>query len=129
MGRFGILIIVSLLMGAVCHAQESKAAAEASVVIRDGMISIVAAGAEIPVGATVIDGHSKTLIPGLIDAHTHTFAPEHLRAAIVFGVTTELDMFTSVSFAAGQRAEQVATALLEFLLHLGFAGSGRFCGG
>ena len=57
---------------------------------------------------TVIDGRGKTLMPGLIDAHTHTFAPEHLRAAVVFGVTTELDMFTLASFAAARRAEQAA---------------------
>jgi len=81
---------------------------EAIVVVRGGMISAVTAGAEIPAGATVIDGRGKTLFPGLIDAHTHTFAVEHLRAAVVFGVTTELDMFTSASFAAGQRAEQAA---------------------
>ncbi|MFI5455533.1 MAG: amidohydrolase family protein [Isosphaerales bacterium] len=80
----------------------------ATVVVRGGTISAVAAGAQIPAGATVIDGHGKTLFPGLIDAHTHTFASEQLRAAVVFGVTTELDMFTSQSFAAGQRAEQIA---------------------
>ena len=33
MRRFGILIVVSLLMGAMCHAQESKAPAGASVAI------------------------------------------------------------------------------------------------
>jgi imidazolonepropionase-like amidohydrolase len=81
---------------------------DATVVARDGTILAVAAGAPIPAGATVVTGQGKTLIPGLIDAHTHTFAPEHLSAAIVFGVTTELDMFTSTSFAAGQRAEQAA---------------------
>jgi imidazolonepropionase-like amidohydrolase len=81
---------------------------QANVVIRGGKISNVGVGDEIPAGAKVIDGRGKTLIPGLIDAHTHTFAAEHLRAAAVFGVTTELDMFTSVSFAAAQRAEQAA---------------------
>jgi len=81
---------------------------DATVVVRGGLISAVAAGADVPAGATVIDGRGKTLIPGLIDAHTHTFAPEQLRAAVVFGVTTELDMFTSASFAASQRAEQAA---------------------
>jgi len=79
-----------------------------TVVVRGGLISAVAAGAEVPASATVIDGRGKTLIPGLIDAHTHTFSPEMLRTAVMFGVTTELDMFTSPSFATGQRAEQVA---------------------
>jgi dihydroorotase-like cyclic amidohydrolase len=68
---------------------------EVTVVVRDATISSVTAGAQVPDGAKVIDGRGKTLLPGLIDAHTHTFTPEHLRAAVVFGVTTELDMFTS----------------------------------
>ncbi len=79
-----------------------------TVIVRDGIISAVADDAVAPAGATVIDGRGKTLIPGLIDAHTHTFVPEHLRAGIVFGVTTELDMFTLASFAAARRSEQSA---------------------
>jgi imidazolonepropionase-like amidohydrolase len=39
----------------------------------------------------VIDGAGKTLLPGLIDAHTHS-SPEALRLALRFGVTTELEM-------------------------------------
>jgi imidazolonepropionase-like amidohydrolase len=81
---------------------------EATVLIRDGIITAVSASAEIPPGASVTDGHGKTLIPGLIDAHTHTFATEQLRSAVMFGVTTELDMFTTTSFAAARRAEQKA---------------------
>ncbi|MBL9103745.1 MAG: amidohydrolase family protein [Myxococcales bacterium] len=41
-----------------------------------------------------IDGTGMTLLPGLIDAHTHIHAPDALRQALAFGVTTELDMFT-----------------------------------
>ena len=79
-----------------------------NVIVRDGKISAVAADAEVPDTATVIDGRGKTLIPGLIDAHTHTFTAEHLRTAVMFGVTTELDMFTAASFAAERRSEQAA---------------------
>lgn len=39
-----------------------------------------------------VDGTGKTLLPGLIDAHTHTFDGS-LAQALAFGVTTELDMF------------------------------------
>ena len=56
-------------------------------------------------GATVVDATGKTLLPGLIDAHTHTFG-DALREAVIFGVTTQLDMFTDVALARAMRAEQ-----------------------
>src|SRR5664279_1773689 len=75
-------------------------------VVFDGT-RIVAAGAKVavPAGATVIDGKGKTLLPGLIDAHTHVF-PGSLERALRFGVTTELDMFTSLLTLNPLRAEQ-----------------------
>ncbi|MGC4938553.1 hypothetical protein [Kribbella sp. DT2] len=39
-----------------------------------------------------VDGTGKTLLPGLIDAHTHT-SDGSLAQALAHGVTTELDMF------------------------------------
>jgi len=65
----------------------------------------IAASAKVPDGATVIDGTGKTLLPGLIDAHTHVF-PGSLERALRFGVTTELDMFTSAELAQKLKAEQ-----------------------
>jgi len=52
---------------------------------------IRALGGETPAGATVIDAHGATLMPGLIDAHVHTDM-DGLTDALVFGVTTELEM-------------------------------------
>jgi imidazolonepropionase-like amidohydrolase len=49
-----------------------------------------------------IDGSGKTLLPGLIDAHTHTFDGS-LAKALAFGVTTELDMFCLPGNLARQR--------------------------
>ncbi|RBM16421.1 amidohydrolase [Prauserella sp. PE36] len=40
----------------------------------------------------VVDGRGRTLLPGLIDAHTHVFDGS-LAQALRHGVTTELDMF------------------------------------
>lgn len=65
----------------------------ATVVVRDGRIVTAAPDATIPAGLEVIDGRGRTLLPGLIDAHVHTY--EHaLAETINFGVTTVLDMFS-----------------------------------
>lgn len=75
-----------------------------TVVVTDGLIrSVSAEPPEVPAGATVIDGSGKTLLPGLIDAHGHVQKEEHLRQALVFGVTTVLDMFMQVDLASSLR--------------------------
>jgi len=63
---------------------------DASTVVLDGP-QIVAVGGEGPAGAPVVDAQGGTLLPGLIDAHTHTSEP-FLALALQFGVTTELEM-------------------------------------
>ena len=86
----------------------AKVVPDATVVVRGGKVEAAGPGVAVPDGVRVVEGAGKTLLPGLIDAHTHTFAPEQLRASAVFGVTTELDMFTSKDFAAAMRSEQAA---------------------
>jgi imidazolonepropionase-like amidohydrolase len=44
----------------------------------------------------MIDATGATLLPGLIDAHTHTRTVSQLQDALRFGVTTVLDMWTPV---------------------------------
>ncbi len=63
----------------------------ANVVVRHGRIAAVGAGAAIPAGIEVVDGAGRTLLPGLIDAHTHSWGNAQADA-LRFGVTTELDM-------------------------------------
>jgi imidazolonepropionase-like amidohydrolase len=58
-----------------------------------------------PANAEVVEGSGRTLLPGLIDSHTHAFG-DALRDAVMYGVTTELDMFTDAKFAATMRREQ-----------------------
>ncbi|HEY2291136.1 MAG TPA: amidohydrolase family protein [Thermoanaerobaculia bacterium] len=71
---------------------------------------IAAAGEHVlpPRGAEVIDGTGMTLLPGFIDGHTHAWG-DVLERALVFGVTTELDMFTTPAFAKQMREEQAKT--------------------
>lgn len=73
-------------------------------VLIDGPV-IVAVGSALgtPAGATVVDGSARTLLPGLIDAHTHTSDTEQLRRALLFGITTELDMGGTPSVARAVR--------------------------
>ena len=85
-----------------------KTIARADVVVRDG--TIVGIGGAIAEDLQTIDGDGKTLMPGLIDAHTHAFG-NALERALAFGVTTELDMFTDHTFAASMRKEQAQPAV------------------
>ena len=64
-----------------------------SVAVADGKIVTVGKDVASPPDAQVIDGRGDTLLPGLIDSHVHIWTRDGLRQALVFGVTTELDMF------------------------------------
>jgi imidazolonepropionase-like amidohydrolase len=66
---------------------------QGTVLVQDGTITVVSSNVKCPSDAQVIDGTDCTLLPGFIDSHTHTFGPA-LKQALIFGVTTELDMFT-----------------------------------
>lgn len=66
----------------------------ADVVVRDGLIQAVGSAADVPASVPRIDGSGATLLPGLIDAHTHTREIGQLERDLRFGVTTVLDMFT-----------------------------------
>ncbi|MEW6023728.1 MAG: CIA30 family protein [Pseudomonadota bacterium] len=74
---------------------DGKAVHERRSVLFDGATIIDAdfRGAP-PQGARIVDGAGRTLLPGLIDAHTHTFRWQEL--PVLFGVTTQIDMFTDV---------------------------------
>lgn len=54
---------------------ELEPAPDATVVIRDGVITDVGSEAEVPAGADVVDVGGRTLLPGLIDLHVHFGTP------------------------------------------------------
>jgi imidazolonepropionase-like amidohydrolase len=63
----------------------------AQVLVIDGRVRAVGAKVKTPEGVASIDGSGKTVLPGLIDAHTHSWG-DAMRDALRFGVTAELDM-------------------------------------
>lgn len=62
-----------------------------NVLVIDGRIAAIGAKFDAPKNFPTVDGSGKTLLPGLIDAHTHSWG-DAARDALRFGVTTELDM-------------------------------------
>lgn len=84
--------------------------ARATVVVRCTTIDQVVTGEEqliLPPGSTVIDGEGKTLLPGLIDTHTHAWSVPMLQRPLDFGVTTVMGMgSTNKTFAGEMKAER-----------------------
>lgn len=83
----------------------SRVIQKGGVWVQNGMIKAVGARVNAPSGVRTIDGTGETLLPGLIDSHVHTWGTA-LKDALVFGVTTELDMFMDYKYAGQVRKEQ-----------------------
>jgi imidazolonepropionase-like amidohydrolase len=84
----------------------------ADVQVSGGKIVAVGRDLAVPPGTEVVAGAGRTLLPGLIDAHAHSLG-DTLRDALVFGVTTELDMFADPRWAAKVKADQAAGGRLD----------------
>ncbi|MFJ6495616.1 amidohydrolase family protein [Streptomyces virginiae] len=69
-----------------------QAAGVRDVVVEDDLVVAVSAPGAAQDADVEVDGRGRTLVPGLIDAHTHVFDGS-LAEALRHGVTTELDMF------------------------------------
>ena len=76
---------------------------EQDVWVEDGRIRRVGRELDLPADLARVDGRGRTLVPGLIDGHVHTFGGT-LNDAVRFGVTTVLDQFTDPQLAASKRA-------------------------
>ena len=75
---------------------------ERTVLLEDSAIRAV--GETSAAAEQVVDARGATLIPGLFDAHVHT-SNDGLRNALVFGVTTELEM---MGYRTAEERAQVA---------------------
>ncbi|GAB2681627.1 amidohydrolase family protein [Aliiglaciecola aliphaticivorans] len=67
-----------------------------NVLVKEGLIADISKSIDIQhLGdIRVIEGQNLTVLPGIIDAHTHSYG-NALQDALRFGVTTHLDMFTN----------------------------------
>ncbi len=75
--------------------------------VEDGRIRAVGQRLDLPAGLPRVDGRGHTLLPGLIDAHTHTYGMA-LADSLRFGVTTVFDQFTAPALAANKRPAREA---------------------
>jgi len=62
---------VVIRAGRLLDVRTGKTLANQIIIIQDDKIASVGSGTQIPAGAQVIDLSSATVLPGLIDAHTH----------------------------------------------------------
>ena len=75
--------------------------------VENGVIKAIGINLKVAAGAKEVEAPGETLLPGLIDSHTHTWA-NALEQAVLFGVTTELDMFSDPKFDAAVRKREAA---------------------
>ncbi len=83
-----------------------------NVVVRDGLIAELGPDISIGKDLTIIDGTGRTLMPGLIDAHAHSWGDAQ-RDALRFGVTTEIDMHGDPARLASVKSQRESLAPID----------------
>ena len=112
------LVVCLLMLANSCFSQDKvffenvrvfdgeKVVESVNVLIADGKIADIGKDVAPGEGVAKVGGSGKTLLPGLIDCHTHAFFEGQLNQAAIFGVTTELDMMSVPQNAAIFRKQQ-----------------------
>ena len=81
---------VVIRAGHVFDVKTGKTLTSQTIVIQGDKIASVGADAQVPAGATVIELPNATVLPGLIDAHTHiTFSPNFGYSRLAISVPRE----------------------------------------
>jgi len=70
-----------------------------SVFVLNGRIQAIGKNLQVPTGTAEIQAGGETLLPGLIDSHTHDWG-DSPKQALLFGITTELNMGGNPKFVA-----------------------------
>lgn len=79
-----------------------------NIIVENGVITGMGTAIKIPKNISILDGSGKTLLPGLIDAHTHVYGAA-LSDSLRFGVTTNFDMFTGADMLIGIKDKREET--------------------
>jgi imidazolonepropionase-like amidohydrolase len=69
-------ILVAIVGGTILTVGPQGTIEKGTVLIRDGRIAAVGRDVQVPEGATVIDATGRFVMPGIIDAHSHTAVEE-----------------------------------------------------
>jgi imidazolonepropionase-like amidohydrolase len=69
-------ILVAIVGGTILTVGPRGTIEKGTVLIRDGKIAAVGRDVQVPAGATVIDATGRFVMPGIIDAHSHTAVEE-----------------------------------------------------
>jgi dihydroorotase-like cyclic amidohydrolase len=88
--------VVAITNVRVIDGTGAPARAGQTIVLRDGNIAAIGANIPVPEGATVIDGTGKSVLPGLVMLHEHTYYPAGGQVYGQYGVS-----FTRLYLAGG----------------------------
>jgi hypothetical protein len=82
------------------------------VFVQNGKIQSVGKELKVPPGTKEIDAAGDTLLPGLIDSHTHDWG-DSPKQALLFGVTTELNMAGNPKYVAELKQAEIDAKNLD----------------
>lgn len=111
--------VATLLRGAVVFDGLRRLDEPHDVLVRGDTIAEIGVGLQAD-AAEVVDAEGMTLLPGLIDAHTHLNDAADLAHGLLFGVTTQLDMFTRPRTGEQLRQDQQGSDVYSDLRSAGW---------